>query len=40
MVLTACEFFEFYNAYDKKTAPTSLTSIIFMLHIFKKNLFI
>lgn len=36
MVFTACEFFEFYNAYDKKTAPTSLTSIIFMLHILKK----
>lgn len=40
MVFTACEFFEFYNAYDKKTAPTSLTSIIFMLHILKKSYYL
>lgn len=40
MVFTACEFYEFYNAYDKKTAPTILTAIIFTLHILKKNLFI
>lgn len=33
MGFTACEFFEFYNAYDKRTALKSLTSIIFMLHI-------
>lgn len=40
MVFTACEFFEFYNAYYKKTAPTSLTSIIFMLYIFKKSFYL
>lgn len=37
MGFTACGFFEFYNAYDKRTALTSLTSIILMLYILKKK---
>lgn len=36
MGFIAWEFFEFYNASDKRTALTCLTSIIFMLHTSKK----